>query len=244
MKLTVYPVAVITGGSKGIGRATALTLAKQGASVVINYSSDKSAADEVSSQIGDKQCLAVQADAGSVAGVTELVKQTVDRFGKIDILVPNAGILPMKTLEATSEEDYDKCMTLNVKGPYFLVQKAIPHMQKGSRVVLLSTTLCAASTVTPNYMLYLTSKGAIEQMTRVMAKELGPKDIAVNAVAPGPTATELFLKGKPDNVTKTIAGFSPQNRLGQPDEIAEAIAYLSVTSWMSGQIVRVNGGMA
>jgi 3-oxoacyl-[acyl-carrier protein] reductase len=117
-------------------------------------------------------------------------------------------------------------------------------MPPGAHVVLVSTTLCAASTVTPNYLLYMTSKGAIEQMTRVMAKQLGPKHISVNAVAPGPTATELFLKGKPEQVIKTIAGFSPQNRLGRPEEIAETIGYLSITSWMSGQIVRVNGGMA
>lgn len=185
----------------------------------------------------------MQADAGSVAGVEDLVSKTVGKWGKIDILVPNAGVLPMKDLQSTTEADFDKCLSLNVKGPYFLAQKALPYMAAGSRIVMLSTTLCAASTVTPNYMLYLTSKGAIEQMTRVMAKELGPKQIAVNAVAPGPTATELFMKGKPENVIKTIAGFSPQNRLGQPDEIAEAISYLSTTSWISGQVIRVNGGM-
>lgn len=124
------------------------------------------------------------------------------------------------------------------------LQKAIPFMPAGARIVLVSTTLCAASTVTPNYLLYLTSKGAIEQMTRVLAKQLGSKQIAVNAVAPGPTATELFMKGKPEQVIKTISSFSPQNRLGRPEEIAEVIAHLGVTSWMSGQIVRVNGGMA
>lgn len=212
--------------------------------MVVNYNSDSKAADEVVSQIGADRALAVKADASSVSGVESLVKRTVAKFGKIDILIPNAGILPMKDLEGTTEADFDRCMSINVKGPYFLCQKALPYMAEGSRIVLVSTTLCAASTVTPNYLLYLTSKGAIEQMTRVLAKQLGPKKIAVNAIAPGPTATELFLEGKPENVIKTIAGFSPQNRLGQPEEMAEAIRYLASTSWMSGQVVRVNGGMA
>lgn len=237
-------MAVITGGSKGIGRAAAIEIASQGAAVVVNYNSDSKAADEVVSQIGADRALAVKADASSVSGVESLVKRTVAKFGKIDILIPNAGILPMKDLEGTTEADFDRCMSINVKGPYFLCQKALPYMAEGSRIVLVSTTLCAASTVTPNYLLYLTSKGAIEQMTRVLAKQLGPKKIAVNAIAPGPTATELFLEGKPENVIKTIAGFSPQNRLGQPEEMAEAIRYLASTSWMSGQVVRVNGGMA
>lgn len=235
---------MITGGTKGIGRATALELASQGASVVVNYNSDSKAADAVVAQIGDAQAYAVKADASSVAGIESLVKKTVARFSKIDILIANAGILPMKDLEGTSEADFDRCMSINVKGPYFLCQKALPYMAAGSRIVLVSTTLCAASTVTPNYLLYLTSKGAIEQMTRVLAKQLGPKKIAVNAIAPGPTATELFLEGKPEGMIKTIAGFSPQNRLGEPEEMAEAIRYLASTSWMSGQVMRVNGGMA
>lgn len=122
-RLTLVPtVALITGASKGIGRATAVHLASQGASIVVNYSSDANAAEEVVGQIGRERAFAVKADAGSVKGVEDLVKQTVSRFGKIDILVPNAGILPMKDIETTTEADFDQCMTLNVKGPYFLVQ--------------------------------------------------------------------------------------------------------------------------
>ncbi|RMD39762.1 hypothetical protein DV735_g5371, partial [Chaetothyriales sp. CBS 134920] len=237
-------VALITGGSKGIGKATALHLAAQGASVVINYSSDTAAAEAVVQEIGPAQAFAVQADAGDVKDIQRLVDEAVARFGKIDILIPNAGILQMRDLQHTTEEDFDLTFKLNVKGPYFLVQKALPHLAPGSRIVLVSTTLCGASTITPNYALYLTSKGSIEQLTRVLAKELGPKQIAVNAVAPGPTATELFLKGKSEAVIKAIASFSPQNRLAQPDEIAEVISDLATTKWISGQIVRVNGGMA
>jgi 3-oxoacyl-[acyl-carrier protein] reductase len=119
-------------------------------------------------------------------------------------------------------------------------------MTSGSHVVLFSTTLCAASTVTPNYLAYVSSKGAIEQMTRVLSKDLARKGIMVNTVAPGPTATDLFLKGKSEQLLKAISSSSPQNRLGKPQEIADVVAYLSspTNTWITGQIVRVNGGMA
>lgn len=235
-------VALITGASKGIGKATAVRLAQQGARVVATYGSDATAAKELVE--GIEGALAIQSNAGSVTEIGTLIKEVVQRCGKIDILVLNAGVLPMKNLENTTEEDFDKTFALNVKGPYFLAQKAVPHMAPGSHIIFLSTTLCAASTVQPNYLLYNSTKGAIEQMTRVMAKDLGPKQIYVNAVAPGPTGTELFFKGKNEQVLKMIAGFSPMNRIGEPEEIAETIAYLSGSRWVSGQVVRVNGGMA
>ncbi|KAK9362054.1 hypothetical protein V1504DRAFT_35403 [Lipomyces starkeyi] len=239
-------VALITGGSKGIGRATALRLANDGANVVINYSSDASAADEVVNLIGADRSLAVKADAGNIAELERLVNETVTKFGKIDILIPNAGVLLMKDLETTTEHDFEMSMALNVKGPYFLAQKAAPHMAPGSHIIFFSTTLCAASTVTPNYLLYVTTKGAVEQMTRVMSKDLARKGISVNAVAPGPTGTDLFFRGKSEQVLKMIAGFNPQNRIGTPEEIADVVAFLSEdgSKWITGQTVRVNGGMA
>lgn len=257
-------VALVTGGSKGIGKATSLALAKAGATVVINYASDANAAEALVKEIGPEQAFAIQADAGSITGCEQIVKKTVEKFKKIDILIPNAGVLPMKTLEQTTEEDFDRTFAINVKGPYFLVQvyimstlnaefsanypyqKAAPHMQSGSHIVLISTTLCAASTVTPNYLLYCSTKGAIEQMTKILSKDLATKGIAVNAIAPGPTATDLFLKGKSEQVLKTIAGFNPYNRIGTPEEIADAVVFLSSpeSRWIAGQIVRVNGGMA
>ncbi|KAG9244292.1 hypothetical protein BJ878DRAFT_77997 [Calycina marina] len=236
-------VALITGASKGIGRAAALALAKDGASVVINYSSDSAAADEVVKTIG-AQSFAIKADVSTIAGVDQLVKDTISKFGKIDILIPNAAILPMKDLEHTTEEDFDKAFALNVKGPYFLVQKAVSHMSAGSHIIFMSTTLCTASTVTPPYLLYNSTKGAIEQMTRVLSKDLGVKGIFVNAVAPGPTGTELFYKGKSEDLLKMIAGFNPQKRIGTPEEVAATMAFLAGSPWVSGQILRVNGGMA
>jgi len=239
-------VALITGGTKGIGRATALKLASLGASVVVNYSRDRKSAESFISEVGPVRGLAVQADAGKISDIEHMVKETVEKYGKIDILIPNAGVMFMKDLEHTTEEDYDMVMNLNVKGPFFLAQKAAPHMASGSHVIFLSTSLCLSSTVTPPYLSYVTSKGAIEQMTRVLAKDLGRKGIRVNAVAPGPTATDLFLDGKPEAVIKGIASSNPFNKLGEPDEIADVIAFLSGedSRWMSGQIVRVNGAMA
>ncbi|KAK9385230.1 hypothetical protein V1515DRAFT_617492 [Lipomyces mesembrius] len=230
---TDFDIAIVTGGSKGIGRATALRLAKEGANVVINYSSDASAADEVVNLIGADRSLAVKADAGNIAELERLVTETVTKFGKIDILVPNAGVMLMKDLETTTEHDFEMSMALNIKGPYFLAQKAAPHIAPGSHIIFLSTTLCATSTVTPNYLLYVTTKGAVEQMTRVMSKDLARKGVSV-------------MLGKSEQVFKMIAGFSPQNRIGTPEEIADVVAFLSGngSKWITGQTVRVNGGMA
>lgn len=117
-------------------------------------------------------------------------------------------------------------------------------MAKGSHIIFMSTTLTTASTVQPPYLLYNSTKGAIEQMTRVISKDLGRKGILVNCVAPGPTGTDLFFRGKSEELLKTIAGFNPQGRIGTPEEIAEAVVFLSQSSWVSGQVVRANGGMA
>jgi len=239
-------VALITGSSKGIGRATALELASQGAKVVINYSSSAKEADEVVKQIGSDNAIAVKADVSSIPALEELVNKTVERFGKIDILIPNAGILPMKDLETTSEEDFERCFAVNVKGVYFLVQKAVPHMAPSSRVILLSSTLTHISSITPNYLLYVASKGAIEQMTRVLAKDLGRKGITVNAVAPGPTATDMFMAGKPEALVNMMKGMNPFNRLGSPEDVASVMGFIASerSGWVSGQVIKVNGATA
>ncbi|KAJ5524757.1 short-chain dehydrogenase/reductase-like protein sdr [Penicillium frequentans] len=239
-------VAIITGGSKGIGKATALRLARDGAKVAIQYLSDDQSAQEVVNAIGEENALAVKGNAGSVADSDELIRRTVDKFGQVDILIANAGSLPVRDLASTSEQDFNDCMDLNVKGPYFLVQKVVPHLRPGARIILVSTTLCHASTIAPSYLLYLTTKGAIEQMVRVLAKDLGPKEITINAVAPGPTDTVLFTRGKPEAMLNGIKNLSPRGRFGKPEEIAEAMAFFSspASGWVSGQILRVNGGMA
>ncbi|KAJ5267011.1 hypothetical protein N7478_009819 [Penicillium angulare] len=239
-------VAIITGSSNGIGKAAALRLASEGANLVINYRSDAKAANDVVNQIGPDRALAIQADASKLPDLDRLVSETLARFGKIDILILNAGQLPMKDLENTTEEDFDSSYNLMVKGPYFLAQKASKHMQPGSRIIFVSTTVTAFSSVAPSYLLYASAKGAVEQMARVAAKDLGRKGILVNTVAPGPTMTDLFTEGKSEQLIKTLAAANPLNRIGEADEIAAVMAFLSGkdSSWMTGQILRVNGGMA
>ncbi len=240
-------VALITGGSKGIGKATSQALHKLGAKIVVNYGRDSAAADAFVKELGgESQAVAIQADAGSISGVEKLVDEAVSKYGKLDIVIPNAGVLAMKTVSATTEADFDHSFNLNVKGPYFLVQKAIPHLSPGSSIVLISTTQCGASTVSPPYTLYNATKGAIEQMTRTISKDLSAKEINVNCVSPGPTGTELFLQGKDEKMLNMIASLNPHNRIGKPEEVADAIAFLCTPAarWITGQNLRVNGGQA
>jgi 3-oxoacyl-[acyl-carrier protein] reductase len=153
--------------------------------------------------------------------------------------------MPMGTLESADEATFDKVMNLNVKGPLFLVQKAVPHMPLtgGGRVIFLSTGLNTASGVSPAYLLYVASKGAVDQLTRALSKDLAKKNITVNAVAPGPTATDLFFEGKPEQVVGMLQAQSPFNRLGTPEEIAEVVTFLAGegSRWISGQVIRANG---
>ncbi|KAK7186623.1 hypothetical protein DPSP01_000978 [Paraphaeosphaeria sporulosa] len=240
-------VALITGASQGIGAATALHLAQLGAKVVINYSSNTKPAEELVQKIGSNNAIAIKANAGNLKDIERLVDETLKwGGGKIDILIPNAAAgATGKGLEATSEEDFDSVVGLNVKGPYFLVQKAAPHMPSGAHILLVSTSLTGLSQIMPNYLLYVTTKGAIEQMTRVLAKDLGRKGIVVNAIAPGPTATALFLDGKSEELIKTMAAWNPFNRLGTPEDIARTVGWLvgPDNTWVQGQVIKANGGM-
>ncbi|KAK4129104.1 NAD(P)-binding protein [Parathielavia appendiculata] len=236
-------VAIVTGASKGIGRATAERLAADGASVVINYLSDSKAADEVVSKIGADRALAVQADASKVPDIEKLVAAAVEKFGRIDIVVPNAGVMGMHDLAHTTEADFDRHFNLNVKGPLFLVQKAVPHMPPGGRVIFVSTGLNTSTNVTPAYLLYVATKGAVDQMVRALSKDLASKGINVNAVAPGPTGTELFYRGKSEQLLGMLKKQSPFNRFGEPEEIAGVVAFLAGedSKWVSGQVLRANG---
>jgi len=239
-------VAIVTGGSKGIGAATAQRLAKDGAKVVITYSSDSASANALIKTIGSDRAIAVKSDAGKISDIEALIKTTIKTYGRIDILVASAGILPYSSLETTTEQGYDAAFDLNVKGPYFLAQKAAPFLTSGSRIIFISTSLCQASNLSPAYLLYLATKGAIEQMVRVLAKDLTSKNIMVNAVSPGPTDTPLFNAGMTDEVLAYVKGLMPAGRIGLPDEVADVITFLSGNDarWVTGQVLRVNGGFS
>lgn len=238
-------VAIITGGTKGIGAATAKKLVGLGAKVVVSYSGDEAAAEALVKQVGADNITAVKSDSGSVDGIEALVRAAVEKHQKVDIAIANAGILQMVDLEHLTEEAFEKSYAVNVKGPMFLANKVVPHMPQGGRIIFVSTSQNFASTVSAAYMLYCSTKGAIDQMTRIMAKDLGAKGINVNCVAPGPTATDLFLKGKTEQVIKMASGLSPFGRLGDPNEVADVFAFLSGpgSNWISGQIIKVSGAM-
>ncbi|KAL3462126.1 hypothetical protein BJX64DRAFT_259683 [Aspergillus heterothallicus] len=239
-------VALVTGASRGIGRATALALAKDGASVVVNYISSSTAADQVVAEIGSDRAIAVQADVSKSEDIARLVKETVDRFGKIDILVLNAGLLWQKgDLLSIKEEDFDALFAANVKGPLLTVQAAVPHIPDGGRVMLFSTSLAAFSMVTPNYLLYTASKGAVEQMTRVLAKDLGRRGVTVNTIAPGPIGTDAYYVGKTEQMVQMQSNIAPQGRLGKPEEVANVVTFIASeeSQWVNGQTIRINGGM-
>ncbi|KAK9236031.1 hypothetical protein V1525DRAFT_445228, partial [Lipomyces kononenkoae] len=180
-------VALVTGASRGIGRATAIALGKEGASVVVNYVSSRGAADEVVKDIGADRAISVKADVSNPDDTKVLIKRTIDRFQKIDILVLNTSLLWQDSeLEATDEKPFDKLFN----GQYFMVQLATPYIPDGGRVMLFSSSLTSLNTVTPNYRLYAATRRVAEQMTRVLAKDLHKRNITVNTISAGPTGME------------------------------------------------------
>ncbi|KAF4620379.1 hypothetical protein D9613_000451 [Agrocybe pediades] len=242
-------VAIVTGSSRSIGAEIAKDLAKEGANVVVNYAGNVAAANEVVAEINSKgagRAFPVQADVSSIAGSEALLTATLKEFGRIDILVLNAGIMGSKVIADVDEAFYDAHFNLNVKGPLFLVKAAAPLLPEGGRVIFISTTLTNAMSVLPNAVVYVASKGAIEQAARSLAKDLGARGITVNCVSPGPTDTPLFRAGKPEGVINFIAGLHPSKRLGTPQEIAPAVTFLAspAGAWVNGQNIRVNGGFS
>ena len=235
--------ALITGASRGIGRAVAIELGRRGAAVALNYLSSghevPGVLDIIRKAGGTAQPF--KADIRLVGEVENLFDGVIDHFGGLDILVNNAGIMINTPIEQVSEEEFDRVFDINVKGLFFCCQQAARRMKRGGRIVNIGTSVTRV--MLPRYGTYAASKGAVEQLTRVLAKELGPRDITVNTVSPGPTDTELFRKGKNEAQVAELASMSAFNRIADPGDIARTVAMICSDdgSWVSGQTIFANG---
>ena len=240
-------IALITGASRGIGAATALLAARQGWDIAVNYSANEGAAREVvqAVQALGRRAIAVQADVADPAAVARLFDQALQAFGSVDVLVNNAGVMPsqLPTLANTDDTTFDQLLAINLKGSFNTLREAARRMADGGRIVNFSTSVIGLAL--PGYAVYAATKSAVETMTNILAKELRGRQITVNAVAPGPTATALFLDGKTPELVERLAQANPMGRLGTPEDIASVVAFLAGPdgAWVNGQTLRANGGM-
>jgi len=239
-------VAIVTGASRGIGAAIARRLASDGFAVVVNYTSSAAQAETLVAELtalGTK-AIAVKADVSRADEVGALFTAAEQQLGKIDVLINNAGVLKTMPLADTSDALYDQTFDINVRGTFNTLREAAARMNEGGRIVNFSSTTLALNM--PGYAIYNATKAAVEAMTHVFAKELRGRRITVNALAPGPIATSLFLDGKTEEQIRTFANMPPLQRLGQPEDIASVVSLLVGTDagWINGQILRANGGLA
>jgi len=235
---------IVTGASRGIGSAIAQAFAAEGGRVVVNYAGSRGQAEAVVADIRSAggEAIAVQADLRSTADIARLVGETLEAFGAIDVLINNAGAIFTKPIGEISEQEFDDLFAVNVRGTFFAIKETLPHMRDNGRIINFSTSVTGS--MFPGYSAYAGTKGAVEQFTRQLAKEIGPRGITINAIAPGPVDTELFRAGKTEQQIEGIVKLNAFGRLGQPDDIVGMALFLASEEarWISGQTVRVNGG--
>ena len=237
--------AIVTGSSKGIGAAVAERLARDGLAVVVNYASGAQAADALAAKVkaAGGQAIAVGADVSDPAAVTALFDQAIDAFGGVDVLVNNAGIMKLTPVAETEDALFDQHIAINLKGTFNGLREASRRMRDGGRIVSFSSSVVGLDP--PTSAIYAATKGAVEAMTHILAKELGKRGITVNAVAPGPVATELFLGDKSEEQVAAVTKMIPLGRLGEPEDIARVVSFLVGPDggWVNGQVLRANGGV-
>jgi 3-oxoacyl-[acyl-carrier protein] reductase len=238
-------VTIVTGSSKGIGAAVAERLAGDGLAVVVNYASGAAPADNLVEKLKQAggQAIAVQADVSDPAAIKALFDAAEKAFGGIDVLVNNAGIMKLAPVADTSDDLWRQTLAINLTGPFNGMREAARRLRDGGRIVNFSSSVVGL--YQPTYAAYAATKGGVEAMTHILSKELGRRKITVNAIAPGPVATELFLHDKSDGDIKPIVERTPLGRLGEPEDIARLVSFLvgEDGAWINGQVLRANGGI-
>lgn len=238
--------AIVTGGSRGIGRAIALRLAADGFAVVVNYAGDAASAQATVSDIeaGGGRAIAVKADVAQPQEVAKLFAEAKQAFGRLDVVVNSAGVMPTVSIDVANLDAFDRAIATNLRGAFLVLAQAAQHLGEGGRIIALTTSVIAKAF--PGYGPYIASKAGVEGLVHVLANELRGRKITVNAVAPGPVGTELFFRGKSEETVANIARQSPMERIGTPEEIAGAVAFLAGPdgAWVNSQVLRVNGGFA
>ena len=238
-------VAIVTGGSRGIGRETALRLAGDGFAVVVNYAGNQDEADGAVEEIAAAggRAVAVRADVADETAVAALFDRAEAEFGGVDVVVHAAGVMLLAPLVDQDLDVLDRMHRTNIRGTFVVDQQAARRLRPGGAIINFSSSVTRLAR--PGYTAYAASKGAVEAITLTLARELRGRDVTVNAVAPGPTATALFLEGKSDELIDRIAAEPPLERLGRPDDIAGVVAFLAGPGrWVNGQVVYANGGAA
>jgi 3-oxoacyl-[acyl-carrier protein] reductase len=238
-------VAIVTGGSGGIGRAVAERLAKDGLAVAVHYAGNKTNAEQTVSAItaAGGTALAVSGDVADEGDVTSAFDAVEAALGRVDVVVNTAGIMLLSAIETLNLDDLDRIYRTNIRGAFVVSQQAARRVRAGGAIINVSTSV--TRTQLPTYGAYAASKGAVEAMTLILARELRGKDITVNAIAPGPIATPLFLDGKDEATIARFASAAPLERLGRPEDVAEAVCFLAGPArWVNGQVIFANGGLA